>query len=58
MTHAHFEIRINGQTVDPLDYLIYKKGIEEDEKTEENESEPNQNEQISEQTNKDEQNNS
>ena len=56
--HAHFEIRINGQTVDPLDYLIYKKGIEEDEKTEENESEPNQNEQISEQTNKDEQNNS
>ena len=56
--HAHFEIRINGQTVDPLDYLIYKKGIEENEETEEIKNEPTSETTNSEQTDKNEQNNS
>ena len=56
--HAHFEIRINGQTVDPLDYLIYKKGIEENEETEEIKNEPTSETTNSKQTDKNEQNNS
>lgn len=41
--HAHFEIRINGQTVNPVDYLLQSDLIQNGETTEENTNQENTN---------------